>query len=173
MSADQSTGNPKKAAIVTGGARSAARLAAVQALYQIDSNDEDARTVVREFITHRLGSELDGDQYIEADQLFFGDLVVGVGQRLKEIDGLVEDAVKPGWSVGRLERIMRALLRAGTYELIARLDVPTKVIIDEYIDVAHAFFNEREPSFVNGVLDRLSQVIRNGGRSSGTGKARA
>lgn len=172
MTDDPSSGDLNKTP-AAGGARSAARLAAVQALYQMESSGEDSRTIVGEFIAHRLGGELDGDQYIQADQEFFGDLVMGVGQRLKDIDTLVEDAVSPGWTVKRLERIMRALLRAGTYELLARPDVPTKVIIDEYIDVAHAFFNEREPSFVNGVLDRLSQVIRNGGPSSGDEKVRA
>lgn len=163
----------KKAGSGAGGARSAARLAAVQALYQIESNDEQAATVVREFIEHRLGGEIEGDLYIEADQEFFGDIVVGVGQRLEEIDGHISGAVSPGWSLKRLERILRALLRAGTYELIARPDVPTKVIIDEYVDVAHAFFSEKEPGFVNGVLDKLSQVIRGNGQTPDNKKARA
>jgi transcription antitermination protein NusB len=157
-----------------GNARSAARLAAVQALYQIQVSGGGAYEVVREFIEHRLGTEIEGDQFIDADTEFFDDVVSGSVQRTEEIDQLISDALSASWSLDRLERLMRALLRAGTYELVARPDVPTKVIIDEYVDVAHAFFGEKEPGFVNGVLDRLGKTVRHaGGAPEGGTKATA
>lgn len=171
MSNTQSSGGQKSAGLAAGGARSAARLAAVQALYQIQVSGGAARDVVREFISHRLGSEIEGDTYIEADADFFSDLVIGAERRLEEIDKLVAGALSSDWSEDRLERLMRAVLRAGTYELIARPDVPTKVIIHEYVDVAHAFFSEKEPGFVNGVLDRVGKTVRHGGKAPGGAEA--
>jgi len=153
-------------------ARSAARLAAVQALYQAELGGEDAETVIGEFLTHRLGHEIEGAQYADADTDFFVDLVAGVERRQKEVDDLVSAALSTGWSLDRLERIIRALLRAGTYELKARTDVPTKVVIDEYVEVAHAFFNEKEPAFVNGVLDKLGKLIRDEAQPPGGAQAR-
>lgn len=144
-------------------ARSAARLAAVQALYQAELGGEDADTVINEFVDHRLGKEIEGDRYLDADEVFFRDLVAGAERRQGEIDALISAALSSDWSLKRLERIMRALLRAGAYELVARPDVPTKVVIDEYVDVAHAFFGNKEPGFVNGVLDRLGRSARAGG----------
>ena len=155
------------------GARSAARLAAVQALYQIQVSGGAPRDIVREFVSHRLGSEIEGDRYIDADVDFFSDVVIEATRRLEEVDRLISAALTPDWSYDRLERLMRAVLRAGAYELVARPDVPTKVIINEYVDVAHAFFGEKEPGFVNGVLDRLGRTVRPGGKSRGSAKATA
>ncbi|VAV86941.1 Transcription termination protein NusB [hydrothermal vent metagenome] len=143
-----------------GGARSASRLGAVQALYQIEMNDEPARNTVTEFIDHRLGEVIEGDHYAEADTAFFTDLVQGVEQRSTEIDEYIAGSLSKDWALDRIEPVARGILRAGTYELIARPDVPTSVIINEYVDVAKAFFDDSKPGFVNGVLDRLAKIIR-------------
>ncbi len=142
--------------------RSAARLGAVQALYQLDLDpDADADSVVAEFAAHRLGKEIEGALYAKADQVLFADIVRGVAARRDEIDGLLKGALADGWPLDRLESVLRAILRAGTYELLARPDIPTAVIINEYVDVAHAFFDGAEPGFANGVLDRLAKEVRN------------
>lgn len=143
-----------------GGARSAARLAAVQALYQVEMNDEPAQLIVEEFINHRLGEVIEGDHYADADEAFFTNLVMGVEKRSKEIDGHVAGSLTDSWTLERIEPVARGILRAGTYELIARPDVPTSVIINEYVDVAKAFFDDSKPGFINGVLDRLAKIIR-------------
>jgi transcription antitermination protein NusB len=142
-------------------ARAAARLGAVQAIYQL-TMDKEAVTpkVVEEFRNHRLGKEVDGDLFAAADEDHFGDVVIGVSDRLGEIDRLIDSVLSDDWKPERLENIMRAILRAGTYEIIARPDVPSKVIINEYMDVAHAFYADSEPGFVNGILDRLAKENR-------------
>ncbi len=142
-------------------ARAAARLGAVQAIYQL-LMDKEAITpqVVEQFRSHRLGKEVDGNQFAAADEDHFSDVVTGVSGRLDEIDGLIDSVLSDDWKPERLENIMRAILRAGTYEIIARPDVPSKVIINEYVDVAHAFYAESEPGFVNGILDRLAKEKR-------------
>jgi len=145
-----------------GGARSAARLAAVQALYQIELADGDAASVIQEFVEHRLGREVEGDLYAEADPGLFRDLVNGVVDNGEELDHLISAALTPEWPLNRLEAVLRAILRAGAYELRYRIDVPTKVVINEYLDIAHAFFNGSEPRLVNGVLDRLAREVRGG-----------
>ncbi len=143
-----------------GGARSAARLGAVQALYQMEVNGETAGEVVPEFLKYRLGTEIEGDLYNEADQELFTDLTKGVELRLEEIDALVASALSDDWTLDRIESVARAILRAGTYELLARPDIPTKVIINEYVDLAKAFFEDSKPGFVNGVLDKLARITR-------------
>jgi N utilization substance protein B len=145
--------------------RSAARLAAVQALYQIDLNQiaptpAAVEGVVREFIKHRLGQEIDGERYSEADQGLFADLVRGAMARREEIDRMLSAGLTEDWPLNRLETILRAILRAGAYELLARGDVPPRVVINEYLDIAHAFFAGKEPGLVNGVLDRLARTLR-------------
>ncbi|MBV1901233.1 MAG: transcription antitermination factor NusB [Kordiimonadaceae bacterium] len=144
-----------------GGPRSAARLAAVQALYQLEQSDEPTvKTTIDEYVAHRLGAEIEGDLYVEADAALFADVVEGGWERSDEWDALVTPCLSKGWSLGRLEAIIRAIFRAGAYELSARPDVPTAVIINEYLDVAHAFYDRTEASFVNGVLDKLAKSIR-------------
>lgn len=140
--------------------RSAARLAAVQALYQIRATDVGADSVISEFSAHRFGREIDGALYAPADEELFADIVRGVESECDAIDAHIERALDRGWKLGRLERIVRALLQAGTYELVSQLATPSAVIIDEYVDLAHAFYSGGEPRFVNGVLDKLARDIR-------------
>jgi N utilization substance protein B len=151
------------------GRRGLARLAAVQALYQIELTSAEPGAVVSEFLLHRLGREIDGDQYAEADREFFGDLVRGCTERRDDVDGIVATALPPDWPLARLESVLRAILRAGAYELLARSDVPAPVAINEYVEVAHAFFSGKEPGMVNGVLDRIARTLREA-EFSGTGR---
>jgi N utilization substance protein B len=141
-------------------ARAAARLAAVQALYQHAMEGTKQAQLLNEFHMHRLGAEIDDDQYAEAEVAFFDDIVKGVLARYEEIDALLESKLAAGWSLGRLDRTMLQILRAGTFELMARSDVPTGSAISEYVDIAHAFFEEREAKFVNGVLDAVAKQVR-------------
>ena len=143
-----------------GGARSASRLGAVQALYQMEMNDEFAEKIIAEFVDHRLGEVIEGDHYANADLDFFADLVKGVEGRTEEINGHVAGCLSESWTLERIEPVARGILRAGTYELICRPDVPTSVIINEYVDVAKAFFDDSKPGFINGVLDKLAKIIR-------------
>ncbi|MXO60219.1 transcription antitermination factor NusB [Altererythrobacter salegens] len=140
--------------------RSAARLAAVQALYQQCMEGTALAKLLNEFHQHRLGREIDEDQYADADVDFFDDLVSGTLARGDEIDALLEARLAEGWSLARLDRTLLQILRAGSYELMARADVPVGTAISEYVDVAHAFFDEREAKFVNGVLDKVAKAVR-------------
>ena len=145
-------------------ARSTARLAAVQALYQHEMEQTPLARLLDEFHQHRLGGEVDPEiadaVYAKAEVAFFDDLVSGVLARRDEIDGLLAARLAAGWSLPRLDRTMLQILRAGAYELLARADVPTGAAIGEYLDVAHAFFDEREARFVNGVLDAVAKDVR-------------
>ena len=141
-------------------ARSAARLAAVQALYQRQMEDTHLARLLDEFHQHRLGREIEDVHYAEAEVDFFDDVVSGVVARQDEIDALLTARLAENWSLERLDKTMLQILRAGTYELLARADVPTKSVISEYIDVAHAFFDEREAKFVNGLLDAVAKAVR-------------
>lgn len=144
-----------------GGPRSAARLAAVQALYQLEmSEDPKPKMVIEEYIKHRLGQEIEGDQYVDADATLFADVTEGAWERRQETEEALVPALSKDWPLDRLESIIRAILRAGVYELAARPDVPTAVIINEYVDVAHGFYERTEASFVNGVLDRVAKAVR-------------
>jgi N utilization substance protein B len=140
--------------------RSAARLAAVQALYQQEMEETPLPRLLKEFHDHRLGATIEDAQYHVAERDIFDDLVTGVVARRAEIDGLIGDRLAEGWTLERLDRPMRAILRAGAYELIARPDVPVASVITEYVDVAHAFFDKRETGFVNGLLDAIGKVAR-------------
>jgi N utilization substance protein B len=141
-------------------ARSAARLAAVQALYQYEMEKTALAPLLDEFHRHRLGAEIEDAQYAEADVAFFDDLVGGALARRDEIDALVAGKLASGWKLERLDRTMLQILRAGSYELLARADVPTPSVINEYLDVAHAFVDTREAKFVNGVLDAVAKAVR-------------
>ena len=147
--------------------RSSARLLATQALYQFEMGRADQITlesVIREFLKHRLGREIDGTLYRQADKDHFREVVQGAGDRENQIDKLIESALAKNWSLKRLDRVLISILRAGVYELIACPDIPTAVIIDEYLNVGHSFFDAKETAFLNGVLDRLAKEIRNQAR---------
>ena len=136
--------------------RSLARLAAVQALYQIDLNDAPVEAVINEL--RERGEDDEG--FGEADDELFADIVRGVAANRDDLDGMLNAALEPEWTLKRLEAVLRAVLRAGSYELLARLEIPMRVVLNEYVDIAHAFFSGKEPSFVNGVLDRLAHDVR-------------
>ena len=140
--------------------RSAARLAAVQALYQHEMEGTPLPGLLKEFHDHRLGAVIEDEQYLDAERDFFDDVVTGVEARREEIDGLISGRLAEGWTLERLDRPMRAILRAGAYELIARADVPLASVISEYVDVAHAFYDKRESGFVNALLDAIAKGAR-------------
>ena len=141
-------------------ARAAARLAAVQALYQHEMEGTAIPTLLHEFHQHRLGATIEDVEYADADVDFFDDVVKGAHARAGEIDTLIESKLASGWSLERLDRPMKAILRAGTYELLSRADVPVGAAISEYVDVAHAFYERRESGFVNGLLDAIAKDVR-------------
>ncbi|WP_028642037.1 transcription antitermination factor NusB [Novosphingobium acidiphilum] len=141
-------------------ARSAARLAAVQALYQYDMESPELTTLIDEFHRHRLGREIEDVEYLNADVVFFDDLVKGAVARREEIDARLGARLAEGWSLARLDKTMLQILRAAAYELIARADIGVGTVINEYLDVTHAFFDAREAKFVNGLLDALAKDVR-------------
>jgi N utilization substance protein B len=140
--------------------RSAARLAAVQALYQHDMEKTPIPMLLHEFHHHRLGATIEGVEYEDAEVDFFDDVVSGVHARSDELDTLIAARLAKDWSLGRLDKPMRQILRAGAYELLARIDVPTGSIISEYVDVAKAFYDRKEAAFVNGLLDAVAKDVR-------------
>jgi N utilization substance protein B len=140
--------------------RSAARLAAVQALYQQEMESIPLPRLLKEFHDHRLGATIEDERYHDAERDFFDDLVTGVDARRSDIDAAIAARLAEGWTLERLDRPMRAILRAGAYELIARPDVPVGSVISEYVDVAHAFYDKRESGFVNGLLDAIAKAAR-------------
>ena len=144
--------------------RGAARLAAVQALYQMDVGGTGLLETVAEYESFRLGREIDGETYRDADAAWFRDVVSGVVRGQKAIDPLIHASLPAEWPLARLDTTLRAILRAGTFELSSRKDVPVAVIVSEYVDVAKAFYVEDEPKLVNAVLDRVARSERSEGR---------
>jgi transcription antitermination protein NusB len=140
--------------------RSAARLAAVQALYQQEMEGIPTTRLIHEFHAHRLGATIEDVTYADAEESFFDDLVGGTAARREEIDQLISAKLAEGWSLARLDKPMKAILRVGSYELLARKDVPVATVISEYVDVAKAFYDKRESGFVNGLLDALAKAAR-------------
>ena len=141
--------------------RGAARLAAVQALYQLDISGDGVGEVIADFKAHRLGTEIDGEQYLDADSDWFQRIVAGVVADQRELDPAIHDVLTDDWPLSRIDLTLRAILRACAFELVDRKDVPTAVIINEYVDVASAFFEDAdEPKLVNAVLDRLARRWR-------------
>jgi len=143
-------------------ARSQARLATVQALYQMDLAETDLVEVIEEFKQHRLGGSGDSNGMVNADQEHFAQVLRGVVKRQREIDPMIDQQLATGWRLARIDSIVRAILRAATLELIELPEVPPRVIISEYIEVARAFFEGEEPKLVNGVLDQLARKLRPG-----------
>ncbi len=142
--------------------RSAARLGAVQALYQMETAETPVDGVIEEFVKHRFGSEVDGVNLPAGDEVFFEDLLNGTVDHQVEIDQAISGALAEGWRLDRLDATVRAIMRAGAFELLFRTDVPPKVTISEYVRLAESFFDGAEVGFVNGVLDKLSNEHRAG-----------
>nr|WP_153317415.1 transcription antitermination factor NusB [Sinorhizobium medicae] len=140
--------------------RGAARLAAVQALYQMDVGGTGVLEIVAEYEEHRLGKELDGDTYLRADASWFRSIVAGVVRDQRKLDPLIGSALQDDWALSRLDSTVRAILRAGTFEILERKDVPVPVIVTEYVEIAKAFFQDEEPKLVNAVLDRIAKQVR-------------
>ncbi len=140
--------------------RSSARLAAVQALYQMEVADKGLNDILAEFEAHWIGQEVEGDQYKPAELAFFRNVVTGVQADQHAIDRALDEALSRGWPLRRVEALMRAILRAGLYELKARPDVPARVAIKEYVDIAGAFFAREESGMINAVLDALARALR-------------
>lgn len=142
--------------------RSAARLAAVQALYEMDVGGKGLIDATAEFEAHWIGREVDGVQFGQAETAFFRNLLAGAVEQQRVIDRQVDAALAARWPLKRIEAVLRAILRAGAYELAFRKDVPARVVISEYVDVAHGFYGDDEPGLVNGVLDTLAREVRPG-----------
>jgi N utilization substance protein B len=140
--------------------RGAARLAAVQALYQMDVAGTGINDILAEFESHWIGREVEGEQYLPAEAAFFRDVVGGVVREQRKLDPLIDVALAQGWPLKRIEAILRAVLRAGAYELDQRRDVPARVVITEYVDVANAFVDRDETGMVNAVLDQIARKLR-------------
>jgi transcription antitermination protein NusB len=144
--------------------RGTARLAAVQALYQMDVTGSGLLETAAEYESFRLGKEVDGDLYREADAQWFRAILAGVVENQKAVDPVIGQSLTEDWPLSRLDSTLRAILRAGVYELMKRGDVPTAVILSEYVDIANAFYEEEEPKLVNAVLDRVARRVRGEGR---------
>jgi N utilization substance protein B len=151
--------------------RGAARLAAVQALYQMDVAAKGLNEIFVEFESHWLGREVEGSQYLPAEAAFFREVVGGVVRDQRRLDPMIDAALSKGWPLKRLEALMRAVLRAGLYELDQRRDIPTRVIVSEYVDVAGAFVDKDETGMVNAVLDQLGRQVRAGDPGGAQGPA--
>lgn len=144
--------------------RGAARLAAVQALYQMDVAGAGILEVTAEYEQYRLGKEIDGQTYREADHQWFRAILAGVVENQKSVDPVIRQSLSDDWPLSRLDSTLRAILRAAVYELLRRKDVPVAVIVSEYVDIAKAFYEEDEPKLVNAVLDRAARRLRGEGR---------
>ncbi len=153
----ESRGGPRKA-----NRRGAARLAAVQALYQMDMAGAGLNEILAQFESYWLGREVEGEQYLPAEAAFFRDIVSGVLDMQRELDPKIDAALAATWPLKRIEAILRSVLRAGAYELEKRTDIPVRVIVSEYVDVANAFVDRTETGMVNAVLDQLARHARPG-----------
>jgi transcription antitermination protein NusB len=140
--------------------RGAARLAAVQALYQMDIAATPLNDILAEFESHWIGQEVEGSQYLPAEAAFFRSVVRGVLDDQRTLDPMIDKALQSGWPLKRVEALLRAVLRAGVFELASRSDVPARVVVSEYVDVAHAFLDKDETGMVNAVLDQLARQLR-------------
>lgn len=140
--------------------RGAARLAAVQALYQMDVAAAGLNEIYAEYESHWIGREVEGSQYLPAEAAFFRDIVGGVVDAQRRLDPLLDAALSKGWPLKRIEALLRAVLRAGAYELDCKRDIPARVIISEYVDVANAFVDADETGMVNAVLDEMARLLR-------------
>jgi N utilization substance protein B len=140
--------------------RGAARLAAVQALYQMDIAGAGINDIFAEFESHWLGHEVEGDTYLPAEAAFFRDVVAGVVRDQAKLDPVIDTELRKGWPLTRIDAILRAVMRAGAYELEHRKDVPGRVVVSEYVDIANAFVDRSETGMVNAVLDQIARQFR-------------
>ncbi len=140
--------------------RGAARLAAVQALYQMDVAGTPINEALAQFESHWIGQEVEGEQYLPAEAAHFREVVRGVVEEQRRFDPMIDEALSRGWPLKRIEAVLRAILRAGLYELERKRDVPARVVVSEYVDVAHAFVDREETGMVNAVLDQLAKRLR-------------
>ena len=140
--------------------RSAARLAAVQALYQMEVSGNGVIDALAEFEAFWIGREVEGIAFKPAENQFFRDILAGVVREQRPIDVKIDGALAAGWPLKRIEAVLRAILRAGAYELLFRKDVPVRVVISEYVDIAHGFYADDEPGLVNAVLDAIARDVR-------------
>ena len=141
-------------------ARTVARLAAVQALYQMELAGEGVETVISEFSNHRFDSDIEGEALAEADEAYFAEIVRGVVTDQRELDAAVKARLASNWRLERLDATLRALLRSGAWELLKQPDTPREVVIDEYVELAKAFFDDAEARFVNAALDGVAKDTR-------------
>lgn len=142
------------------GRRTAARLAAVQAIFQGMVSETPVSQILGEFVDHRLGTDSETGDAVEVDREHFVALVRGTDTEREQLDGMIEAVMAEGWSMARLDRVLHAILRAGGYELLAMPDVPPRVTINEYVEIARDFFEGKEPAFVNGALDKIARTLR-------------
>ena len=147
----------------TANQRGAARLAAVQALYQMDIGRQSLEDTLSQFSAHMLGREVEGEQYLPADADFFRQIVSGVIKSQLDIDPTIDNALSNDWPVGRIDATLRAILRAAAFELLRRRDIPAGVVITEYVDIAKAFYEDDAPGLVHGVLDTIARQVANAG----------
>jgi N utilization substance protein B len=146
--------------------RGAARLAAVQALYQMDVGRQTLEDTLSQFNSHVMGREIEGEQYLPADADFFRQIVTGVIKSQLDIDPTIDNALSSDWPVGRIDATLRAILRAAVFELLRRRDIPSRVVISEYVDIAKAFYEDDAPKLVNGVLDTIAKQAASTGTSA-------
>jgi N utilization substance protein B len=139
--------------------RGAARLAAVQALYQMDVGRQSLEETLSQFTAHMLGREVEGEQYLPADADFFRQIVTGVIRSQLDIDPAIDKSLSSDWPVSRIDATLRAILRAAAFELLRRRDIPQGVVISEYVDIAKAFYEDDAPRLVNGVLDNIAKQV--------------
>jgi transcription antitermination protein NusB len=161
MAGDQTSGNPDRSGTVRkANPRGAARLAAVQALYQMELAGTGLNEILAQFESHWLKGDMEGVQYRPAEAAHFRDIVGGVVREQSQLDPKIDAALTRGWPLKRIEMVLRAVLRAGAYELACRKDVPARVVTSEYVDVANAFVDQEETGMVNAVLDQLAHQLR-------------
>lgn len=140
--------------------RGAARLAAVQALYQMDIAGTGLNEILAQFESHWIGQEVEGDQYLPAERAYFRELVQGVIDDQRKLDPLIDAVLQSGWPLKRIEAVLRAVMRAGAYELDRKRDVPARVVMSEYVGIADAFVDRDETGMVNAVLDQIARQLR-------------
>jgi N utilization substance protein B len=154
-----SASEPTSAAQRPANQRGAARLAAVQALYQMDVGRQTLEDTLSQFNVHMLGREVEGEQYLPADADFFRQIVTGVIKSQLDIDPIIDKALSNDWPVGRIDATLRAILRGAAFELLRRKDIPQGVVISEYVDIAKAFYEDDAPKLVHGVLDTIAKQV--------------